>query len=416
MEGILNLKKELGTNLLREYRDFLALDSAFKYLAAMEIADKTAYAKKKKELCKEYLDLILKPADEVDLGELVKKAKVEIKKELKEFNSYNCYLNEVLVLKEVYSSNFNSLDLYPEKYNELSVLKDVTEAARNLGDSSQKVYGFFQYMNFVTPSRYTKARFKSKIVQALSLKSPDLETQEIFAYELVAYINGESTLNKSDRPAYCKTRIDKIRSFLAGEDNGVDEAYIDEVYADFVDRQLLIMSLINLIETSVSYQILASEESSEHRTYIENIATLTDEDYETMSEKHYMSLEKLSSDVKFAKFQKDLLKLNELFLVFELDYELLLREFLNRKSLIKSDDLLSPEDFADLLIDECTNNEGESKNIRRVRMRILLSELPITSFNLNDVIEEMENAFVSASERQINWFLSDLYEFLGQDK
>ncbi len=411
MEKKLSIKDELGEKLVKEYRDFLALDIVFKYLTILELSGNSAYEKKRKQKAREYLDTLL--ADKYDLKEQLEKIKDDIKKQVLDFDAYNCYSNEMAVLNEAYSSNYNELDLYEKEYSKEKITADIVAEYKRAAEDEYISYDFITYMNFIIPSRYTRIRYKDKMARALKIEKLGVEEQRDLAYELTDYVNSAKTLRSTQKIAFCENKIAKIKDFFNGEENGVDEKYILSAYTEISDRQLMTVGLINIMQAIGTYMLLSAEEKSDYSKYMAKIDSLTDDDLNKMSQVHYRALEKLNHSAQFAKLQDKLHKLDEIFFIFELDYAWLVHKFLNRKEVFTHKEAISADELAALLVDACTN-KGESKLIKRVRMRVLMSELPVTFESVDELFDELENAFVSASKPQLNWFTSELYEYLGE--
>ncbi len=138
-------------------------------------------------------------------------------------------------------------------------------------------------------------------------------------------------------------------------------------------------------------------------TDITNLAMISDSDYDRLSEKHFNLQNKLSANKDFHAFESELYRSEETLLHLSIDIAGLEEKYVKKTSFVKGNKKRTTEEMVDILMDACFN-KGENKKIKRLRMRLLLTEMPLTISKIDELIANIDNAFALASQKELNFF------------
>ncbi len=404
-----DIKKQLG----EYYGNFAIGEIIFAYVDMLDIEEDTSLFFENRDLANEYITLLKQ--SNVDIDKLLQNTVKNIEKIADRLHILSLYSMEVNVLKEAYLYNYNDLQNIDD-FNISDTLEVIGEVITDSKDDTRALYNTISYINYIAPIRYTKLKFKDIVKNALRILDAEYFNYDEAEFRFGVHANPYFFFKSDERVDEIESVIQSIKSKISGDDSDIDALYIENFHQDIVQNMIFLEDLVKVMLGVSNYLLVYGDRKLDILKYVYDIEDISEEELDAVANIHFKAYDKL-------EYCEDLLDYYETkdgeynyFLKIKVTYSDILNSKVNRvrKYYLERKELESVEALADALVGSCIN-KGEDKKIRRIRMRALLSELPMVISNMNEFKNIIEVALKNATQQEISYFLSNLYDMLDLD-
>ncbi len=325
---------------------------------------------------------------------------------------YQKYKVELSIILDAYKTKFAVME--EDKFDDLDDLIDLVEDHfKAIYKNHNLVKDSMDYIYFILPKRYTKAKLQNQLEVILNLISLDKLEYPKLLDMTIKDSKPLYNLDESDRIESVENFIEQLKLSVKEKEVSFEVKRIEEkgyVLYDAIDKIIITLESYDRIFSAInSYLLIYGKERIAYYKYIDRLFDLDVEELGEISYEHYSFFENMIENDSLAYKDDEILRVIDEMLVNHKDYA----DFSSKLFLDSASFGIQVDNASDLAskISDIVIDRAENKAIRRMRMNLVLCELPRNTYDIVMFIEEVRFFLKNASDSEYANFRNEFIEF-----